>query len=32
MDLMTEVFGEESISTDRMKEITGDLIMNEKQY
>ena len=30
MDLMTEVFGEESISTDRMKEITGDLIMNRK--
>ena len=30
MDLMTEVFGEESISTDRMKEITGDLIMNKK--
>ena len=30
MDLMTEVFREESISTDRMKEITGDLIMNRK--
>ena len=30
MDLMTEVFREESISTDRMKEITGDLIMNKK--
>ena len=30
MDLMNEVFVEESISTDRMKEITVDLIMNRK--
>ena len=30
LDLMTEVFGDESISTDRMKEITSDLIINKK--
>ena len=30
LDLMTEVFGEDSLSSDRMKEITGDLIINKK--